>query len=212
MAIDDLLDEHEQSERVRTWLRKNGAGLIGGILLGLGAIMGWQLWAKHRSENLAQANSRYEALLKSIETKQLDKAAKDLAQLQQGSSDMYVVLAGLRLAKAQVDADKNDAALATLRALKADAEMKPLVDQRMASLLLQAHKPADALKLLALADDTRSLEIRGDALVAQGKLDAARDAYVKSLAGLDVAAPQRSLLEIKLMDAGGSVPNAAEPI
>ena len=30
MAIDDLLDEHEQSERVRTWLRKNGLSIIGG--------------------------------------------------------------------------------------------------------------------------------------------------------------------------------------
>ena len=27
MAIDDLLDEHEQGERVRTWLRQNGAWL-----------------------------------------------------------------------------------------------------------------------------------------------------------------------------------------
>ncbi|WP_045770111.1 YfgM family protein [Xanthomonas albilineans] len=212
MAIDDLLDEHEQSERVRTWLRKNGAGLIGGIALGLGAILGWQWWAKQRSENLAQANSRYEAVLKSIEAKQLDKAGKDLTQLQQGSSDIYVVLAGLRLAKAQADAGKSDAALATLRALKADGEIKRLVDQRMAFLLLQAGKPEDALKLLASADDTRSLEIRGDALIAQGKRDAARDVYLKSLAGLDIAAPQRRLLEMKLMDAGGTVPNAAEPI
>ena len=27
MAIDDLLDEHEQSERVKSWLRANGAGV-----------------------------------------------------------------------------------------------------------------------------------------------------------------------------------------
>ena len=33
MAIDDLLDEHEQSERVRSWLRNNGAGLLGGVAL-----------------------------------------------------------------------------------------------------------------------------------------------------------------------------------
>ena len=34
MAIDDLLvDEHEQSERVRNWLRNNGIGIIAGIAL-----------------------------------------------------------------------------------------------------------------------------------------------------------------------------------
>lgn len=40
MAIDDLLDEHEQSERVRNWLKNNGAGMIGGIALGLAVIFG----------------------------------------------------------------------------------------------------------------------------------------------------------------------------
>lgn len=44
MAIDDLLDEHEQGERVRTWLRDNAAGLIGGLALGLLLIWGWRWW------------------------------------------------------------------------------------------------------------------------------------------------------------------------
>ncbi|WP_371181980.1 YfgM family protein [Xanthomonas sacchari] len=212
MAIDDLLDEHEQSERVRTWLRKNGAGLIGGIVLGLGAIIGWQWWTKQRSNDLAQANARYEAVLKSIQANQLDKAAKDMAELQQGSANIYAELAALRLAKAQVDAGKSDAALTTLRALKADGEMKVLVDHRVARLLISGGKPQDALALVASATDSQGLEIRGDALIAQGKRDAARDAYAKALTSLDVASPQRRVVETKLMDAGGSVPNAAEPI
>ena len=41
MAIDDLLDEHEQSERVRSWLRKNGASILGGVVIAIGAIAGW---------------------------------------------------------------------------------------------------------------------------------------------------------------------------
>lgn len=212
MAIDDLLDEHEQSERVRTWLRKNGAGLIGGIALGIGAIIGWQWWTKQHSDNLAQANSHYDAVLKSIQAKQLDKASKDMAALQQGPANIYAELAALRLAKAQADDGKYDQALATLRGLKAEGELKLLIDQRVARLLIQTGKSDEALKLLASADDSQSLEIRGDALIAQGKRDAARDAYAKSLTTLDVAAPQRRLLETKLMDAGGTVPNPAEPI
>ena len=50
MAIDDLLDEHEQSEKVRTWLQKNALGLIGGVALGLGLIGGWQWWQKRTQE------------------------------------------------------------------------------------------------------------------------------------------------------------------
>ncbi|KAB7772996.1 tetratricopeptide repeat protein, partial [Xanthomonas sp. LMG 12460] len=117
-----------------------------------------------------------------------------------------------RLAKAQVDAGKSDAALTTLRALKADGEMKVLVDHRVARLLISGGKPQDALALVASATDSQGLEIRGDALIAQGKREAARDAYAKALTSLDVASPQRRVVETKLMDAGGSVPNAAEPI
>ncbi len=212
MAIDDLLDEHEQSERVRTWLRKNGAGLIGGIALGIGAIIGWQWWTKQHSNDLALANAHYDAVLKSIQAKQLDKASKDMAALQQGPANIYAELAALHLAKAQADDDKYDQALATLRGLKAEGELKLLIDQRVARLLIQTGKSDEALKLLASADDNQSLEIRGDALIAQGKRDAAREAYAKSLTTLDVAAPQRRLLETKLMDAGGTVPNPAEPI
>lgn len=211
MAIDDLLDEHEQSERVRTWLRKNGAGLIGGVALGIAAIIGWQWWTKQHSSDLAQANARYETVLKSVQANQLDQAAKDMAALEQGGANIYADLAGLRLAKAQADAGKPEQALATLRAIKPGEELKLLVDQRIARLLIETGKSEDALKLLS-ASDNLSLELRGDALIAQGKRDAARDAYAKSLATLDVAAPQRRLLETKLMDAGGTVPDPAEPI
>ena len=60
MAIDELLDEHEQGERVRAWLRENALGIIGGIALGLGLIYGWQWWQRqqeglHALALLAQA-------------------------------------------------------------------------------------------------------------------------------------------------------------
>ena len=31
MAVDELLDEHEQGERVRQWIRQNAIGVVGGI-------------------------------------------------------------------------------------------------------------------------------------------------------------------------------------
>ena len=65
------------------------------------------------------------------------------------------------------------------------------------------------LALLGNADDSAGLEIRGDAMVAQDKREQARELYAQSLAKLDVAAPQRRLLEIKLMDAGGTVADPA---
>lgn len=46
----------------------------------------------------------------------------------------------------------------------------------------------------------------------QGKPDEARALYAKALTTVDVASPQRRLLETKLMDVGGKVPDPAEQI
>ena len=59
MAIDDLLNEHEQSERVRSWLQKNALGLIGGVALGLGLIAGWQWWQKRQHDDRVGASALY---------------------------------------------------------------------------------------------------------------------------------------------------------
>lgn len=209
MAIDDLLDEHEQGERVRTWLRQNGAGILGGIVLGIGAIAGWQWWQKDQLDKLAEANTHYEAVTRSLQSRDLEEAAREVAALGSGKAGIYADLAALELAKAQVEAGKADDAINTLRALKAEGEFKTLIDQRIARLLIETGKPADALGLLANAEDSAGLEIRGDALIAQGKRDEARGLYQQSLGRLDVAAPQRRLLETKLADAGGTVANPA---
>ncbi len=212
MAIDDLLDEHEQGERVRSWLRRNGGALLGGICLGLALILGWQWWQKQTHTQLAEANQRYDAVVKSIQAKQLDKAVKDMAALDADKAGVYGELAALRLAKAQVEAGKQQDAIKTLRNVPTEGELKLVVEQRLARLLIDTGKPDEAAQRLADAQDNTSLEIRADALFAQGKRDQARDLYAKALATVDVASPQRRLLETKLMDVGGKVPDPAEPI
>ena len=212
MAIDDLLDEHEQSERVRSWLRKNGVSILAGVAIAIGGIWGWKEWQTRHSNSLAGANVQYQVVLKSLEDKDLEQAAKGVKTLESGKANIYADLAALQLAKAQVDAGKNEDALATLRAIKADPEFKPVIEQRVARLLVATGKTEDAIKQLGTATDSASLEIHGDALMAQGKRDAAREQYEKALKTLDVAAPQRRLLETKLTDAGGTVTDPAESV
>ena len=210
MAIDDLLDEHEQSERVRNWLRNNGAGLVGGIALGLAVIFGWQWWQKHQLQQADQANQSYQSALDSLASADLKKAQAAVSKLKGGET--YADLAALRLAKAQVDAGQSDAAIATLRGIQAGPSLKPLVDLRLARLLLDSGKPDEALKILGDLTDSAALEARGDALMASGKRDQARDSYLKALTGMDVAAPQRRLVELKLTDSGGTPPKPAKPL
>ena len=62
MAIDELLDEHEQSERVRRWVRENGLGLIGGVVLGLALVGGWKWWQSHQQGQREADATRYDGL------------------------------------------------------------------------------------------------------------------------------------------------------
>jgi predicted negative regulator of RcsB-dependent stress response len=207
MAIDDLLDEHEQGERVRAWLRANALSLIGGVGIGIAAIYGWNWWGEQRLKQSQQAHAAYEAALK-----QVDAGADSAPQALAGQDGAYATLAALRVAKVQVDAGKLEEAAATLRAIKADPELAGVVQQRLAQVLAASGKADEALKLLDGQADSASLELRGDALVAAGKGEQAREEYSKALTGLDVASPARRRVELKLQDVGGQVPDAAESI
>lgn len=203
MALDDLLDEHEQGERVRSWLQRNGAGLIGGVILGLAIIGSWQWWQKREQAQQVEAGERYQSALKLLKAKDLKQAQPKLSALQH---DTYATLAALDLAKAQLDAGQRDAAIATLRAAKAaDPVLQGVVQQRLARLLIDAGKADQALQLLPVkATDADTLEVRGDAQLALGQRDQARATYAQALVKRDVGAPQRRLLELKLSEVGGS--------
>lgn len=204
MAIDDLLDEHEQSERVRTWLRNNAIGLISGVALGLSAIYGWYWWKDQGDAKRLKASDEYQAVLEQVQAGKLKEAQGKAAGLK---GTAFAALAGLDLAKAQVDGGKRDEAIATLRGVQTDdPAIAVVVSQRLARLLIDAGKSEEALTLLTNIDDPVAHEVRGDALFALGRKDQARDAYNKALVQLDVAAPQRRLVELKLSQAGGTPP------
>ena len=206
MALDDLLDEHEQGERVRSWLRDNALGILGGLALGIAAIYGWQAWGHHQARQQAQAHNAYSDAIKQLEAGQVDQAGTLLA----GQKGAYATLAALRVARAQVEAGKPEEAIATLRGIQADASLQDVVDERLAQLLNATGKPEEALQLLGSDTGANALELRGDALLATGKRDEARDAYAQALSGTDVASPSRRRIELKLQEAGGQVPDPSE--
>jgi predicted negative regulator of RcsB-dependent stress response len=202
MAIDDLLDEHEQGEIVRGWLRENGAGLIGGVILGLALIWGWQWWQQQRVHQRIQAGNDFQAAMAELAAGKLAQAGPRIEALPKGA---YETLGTLALAKAQLDAGKRDDAIAVLRAAKPrDPGMAAIVDQRLARLLIDAGKPKDALAVLAKAGDGgETLQVRGDAYAALGQDEQARAAYAQALTTLEVGSPQRNLVELKISEVGG---------
>ena len=213
MAIDDPLNEHEQSEQVRHWVRQNAIGLIGGIVLGLGAIAGWQWWQGQQQQGRMVASGRYAEAVKRFENVSpptTDKARAAIDGITKANPTLGA-LAALQLAKSQVDAAKPEDAIATLRSLHdLDPDMRAIVRQRLARLLVDANKGKEALALL---DDERNpamLDVRGDAQVALGDNLKAQQAYLKALGLVDVGDPQHRLLRLKLIEAGGTPPHTED--
>lgn len=212
MAIDDLLDEHEQSERVRSWVRSNALGIFGGIGLGLAAIAGWQWWQGQQLEGRMTVNARYAEAVTRYEAGDLPAGKERTAinGLSKGNPTLGT-LAALQLAKAQVDGGKRDEAIMTLRGLHdLDPDMRAIVRQRLARLLVDAGKAKDALALL---DDERNpamLDARGDAQMVLGDRSKAQQAYLKALALVDIGDPQHRLLQLKLIEAGGTPPHTED--
>lgn len=200
--MDELLNEHEQGERVRSWLQNNALGLIGGIALGLGLIFGWNWWQNDQVRKRDATATQYEAFAKQL-AENPDQAGKQITGTLAGTP--YAAVAALELAKAQVDAGKEPAALATLQAAKTDDPMlAELIRQRTAKLLVATGKAEDAVRLLGKPTQPGAFEVLGDAQLTLGRTTEAQASYKQALRTLEEGSPQRQVLELKLADAGGT--------
>ena len=216
MAI-ELLDEHEQSERVRAWLHDNGTAIFGGIALGLALIFGWQWWQRTQAERNVTAAVQYQALVDAAARNDADTVQQmGEALSSEHSGSPYALLASLQRAEqalAAGDAAAAAAALTAARKENTDPASRGLLTLRLARTYMAQGDAGQALSLLeddalgtyaGLAD-----ELRGDALLALGRRDEARSAYTDALEALDVGAPNRSLVEMKLGELGGSATSDA---
>ena len=212
-------DEHEQSERVRSWLQQNGSSLITGIVLGLALVFGWQWWQSRGTQHKEEAAAQYLSLTEAVTAKDAGKVKALSGQLAEKFGDTaYAPMAGLRQAAYLHQSGKDAEALKLLRAerakLKDDPALAEIVDIRIARLLLLTGKADEAAREVAKLGNSRYPavvdELSGDIALARGQRDEARKAFERALAKLDKDAPTRQLLELKLIDTGGEPPAKPE--
>jgi predicted negative regulator of RcsB-dependent stress response len=213
--VEEYLTDRDQEEALRNWWRENWRWILGGIVLGLVLLGGWQYMKVRSAQQAAAAAKLYTDFRAALDRNELDAANRSLATLSADHDESpYTQQSRLLLAKKHVEADKLDEALPLLRAVvdgSKDEELAWVARLRVARLLIQQGKHDDALNLLdvekAGAFSTQAREIRGDAQVAKGNLTAARAEYAAALAdNIDGAADRRidrTVLEMKLQDVGG---------
>lgn len=208
MAI-EVLDEHEQSELVRNWLRSNGGWIFAGLVVGIGLIVGNNFYDSWRSKQLDHAGSAYAKYLEAVEKKDQD-TVKSLGESlrSEHAGSPYAVLSAMAEAQTIIaDGGEIATALDSLRWARDHAKLPELVtlaSLRLARALLQTGDLSGALAALNAIDGkgfaAEIAELRGDILLAQGQAVEARSAYDEALISMDATAPRRSLVEMKRDD------------
>jgi predicted negative regulator of RcsB-dependent stress response len=210
--VEEYLTDRDQEEALRNWWRENWTWILGGVVLGLVLLGGWQYWKTYNANQAAAAAKAYEDFRGALDKKDVDAAKAALGTLvADHDKSPYTQQGRLLLARKHVEDGKFDEALPLLRAVadqSADAELAWVARLRVARVLIQQGKHDEALSLLdpekagAFAAQVR--EIRGDAQVAKGNPEGARAEYAAALAAtIDERAGRaidRTLLEMKLQD------------
>lgn len=205
MATYDL-EEQEQIEELKTWWKLHGTGVTAVVAILSLAVVSWQGWNWRSQQQAQEASVLYGALQQSAMQKEA-KRSRDLAGelIDKYSSTSYAGMAALVSAKVQMengDAKTGRAQLAWAADNASDVELRDLARLRLASALLEEKSFDDALKALATNPaapfTARYAEVKGDILVAQGKLLEARSAYEAALAARPAASPYRDMLQVKL--------------
>jgi predicted negative regulator of RcsB-dependent stress response len=208
------IDEYELGERTRSWFKENSGSLFTGVALGFACIAGYWWWQANQDKQLSEAGLQYQSFIETAEKSGAEKSKVVLDLLQTKYADSpFVPLAVLRQAELLNSAGKNADAMKLLEAQLpkvTEVSIKELYQLRIARLHLINGKADLAIKQLQGISNSlypASIEeIRGDAHMALGKKELAKQAYVKAITALDQAAPTRPIIEIKLIEAGGEVP------
>lgn len=196
-------NENDQVDAVKRFFVDNGVALVVGLVIGIGAIFGWNYWQSHKTNVLQESAQKFEnisAQLHSGSAQGIEAAQKFAAD----TNDVYSAMIGLEIA--QVSVDKGELANAekalTDALTKAKTEdMQDLINLRLARVQL-AQGNADAAlssiaNIKAKSWQAAAQDIRGDALLHKGDNAGAKAAYTQ---GLESEGSQslRSLLTLKL--------------
>ena len=204
--------EEQQVEAIKKWWNENRWSLIGGVAIGIAALVGGRAWVDGQNAYMESASSEYLIMQEKMTARKNEEASVHGAQLLGQYSDTpYASLAALGMAKIKMDAGDSLAASSHLRwALDNSSQetVKHEATLRLSRILLADKKYSEALALLNVSETgnyTSDYEqLKGDIYVADGKPELARTAYTMALKNLSPTASDRARLQMKLDDLGSN--------
>jgi len=196
-------NENEQVEAVKRFFAENGKALVVGVVLGIGALVGWRYWNSHQADSVMASSLEYQNVTSAVRADQpatLSAAEKFAVE----TKNTYGALASLELAQKYVD--NNDLAKAAAQLQQGlsntgDANLQALINMRLARIQIQQKQADAALKTL---DGIKGegwvaivADLRGEALLSKGDKQGARDAWSKG-AQTDASPALREMMQMKI--------------
>ena len=187
--MSDLSDE-EKAERIKQWWADNAAAIIGGLILGIAGLFGWNWWTDRQAERAEAASELYTIVLSHVEAGQFAQASALATELaERGRGTPYAAMGWALMADVAVresDAERAIHSLEQARATAQDRGYRQVVSLRLARHLVAAERLDEAQAVLAdVTSEAFSglrAEIRGDIARARGEHDEARRHYEEALA------------------------------
>ena len=178
------LEEQEQLDTLKTWWKMHGNLVTTVVTVFCLAVVAWQGWNWYQRGQSTQASAIYAVLEQAVaagDAQKTKSAAGELAE--KFGSTPYASLGALLAAKQSFEAGDLKTAKAQFgwAADNGKDEIKDIARLRLVATLLDEKAHDEALKQLSTghspAFDARFLEMKGDVLVAQGRVVEARTAY-----------------------------------
>ena len=209
--------EEEQVQAIKDWWKANGKAIIAGLIIGLGGIGGWRWWTDHQKTQSEQASLIYAQVIDAAARGNVARVTTEGQKiLEQYAGTPYATLTALLLARAAVEKQDDEAAVAHLQWVidrGADEGFRHLARLRLARVRLQQDQPAAALALLGTGSvpgfDALYSDVRGDAYRAQQKPALAAAEYRKALLDGGLNRELRSRIEMKLNEVATAVGDTA---
>jgi len=220
-------------QRAKVWWKEYGRALVGGAVIGLFAVVGFNYWQHHEQTRAETASNLFEDLRDLVaieaaaaadeeaEAPENEPAESEAAEAIKSTADRlmtdypstpYAIHAAFVLAKHSVESGQLDPAEQSLRWILDNAEdnaLQHIARLRLASVLLAKEETDSAIGLLqAQVNDTAGFtalynELAGDAYLQKGDIVGARSAYQSSMEQLPPGSVGRFLIKLKLDGLGG---------
>jgi predicted negative regulator of RcsB-dependent stress response len=177
--------EEQQIQAIKKFWKDNGIAILVGACVGLGLLFGWRYYNDMQITNKEAASSAFE---ESIQAFISDQNTDQLSAFLTEQPDTgYAPLAAMIIAQQAVEKEDYAAAKDSLiKVTTGDSSISDIARLRLANLHIQLEEHDEAIKVLdqvqANEFSGQVEELRGDALLAKGDFDAAKDAYTLAIA------------------------------